>query len=137
MEGSIAHTMASHMSQEDSINFFLYHRGKDFLATIEIVKDLKSVQQMRFYRGVLIPALSNATGDKDYDRMHYYCKSIFLKEHASVNGEYITIIPSLANIDKVVMHDFIEAVLELIADCQGRVDVQSVTEYYEMYNEQV
>lgn len=107
--------------------------GRMILEKYEVVRDVKSYEQLRFYFGVLIPALCEATGMKDRVVMDEQCRYQFLREvKQGPMGEYVHV-PSLAidanQVDKVMMSEYIGHCIDLLAECGGDIEKSEIDQY--------
>jgi len=109
--------------------FFEDHVDKDIVVTYKVVTDLKSKAQMGFYRGAILPAICKATGDMDSSRVHDALKEMFMTNIESIFGLDVHRTPSLSDLGKPEMSEFIENCLNFLSDAGGHIDEQKFDEY--------
>lgn len=93
--------------------------GKDIIITIGKEISQRSVQQNRYYWGVIIKMLCEYTGHSD-NEMHELMKSNFLKEHLDIKvGDKIeryTIIKSTAAQNKAEWEEYMEKIRQFASE---------------------
>lgn len=105
------------------------NEGQDIYVCLDVVRDAVSLAQHRFFHGVLLPALCDATGETDKYRMKDFCKGMFLVDVVEVAGEPAPVVPSLTQISKDEMALFIDKCLQLLADSGGVIDGNEIDKY--------
>lgn len=113
--------------------FYALNVGKTIIQKYEVVRDVKSYEQLRFYFGVVVPAMCEATGNKDRLTMDEQLRYQFLREiKQGPMGEYVRV-PSLSidanQVDRVMMSGYINDCLELLAECGGSIDKSEIDQY--------
>lgn len=131
-ENTIAMSAENAKAVED---FISSHSGEKIRCTYEVVKDMKSYEQLKFYWGVVVRALCQASGVASRDEMDAICRNEFMKEikPGGPSGSYVRI-PSLkigANeVDRVKMSQYIDDCLNLLADLGGTIGEDDIKNYY-------
>lgn len=120
--------------QEAKVGDFVdKNQGFDVSIKYTVIKDVKSLQQLRFYFGVLLPAFVACTGETDKAKLDAYFRDKYLSSIHEVNGEQFKFIPSLQigknQVNKEKMTWYIEQVLNDLADIGGSIDMLLVEEY--------
>ena len=127
--GRITQIWHNPVAIEQRRDFFEENVDKDIVVTYKVVGDAKSIAQLGFYYGAIRPAICKATGDMDKDRIHYFLKDMFIAQTESILGRDTKIIPSLADISRPDMSEFIENCLQFLSDAGGFIDEQKFDEY--------
>ena len=98
--------------------YFAYLQGllnKSVEVIIRIPKDNKSLQQLRYFHGVVCRIASEASG-YTMPEIKGLLKGYFLNEYIKApDGREIAWVPSLADLKKSEMSDFIDNCITLIA----------------------
>ena len=106
--------------------------GMDFIIQIQAVRDGKTLQQIRFYWGVLLPALCDVTGVAKKDDIDIYCRNMYIKRYRDVHGASIGYLPSIKmsdlELDRVDFSKYIENCLHLLYEFGGSIPPQKMTE---------
>jgi hypothetical protein len=109
--------------------------GKDCVVKYEVVGDVKSYEQLKFYFGVLIPAFVQATGETNREKLDAYLRDKYLSSVHEIHGEKFKYIPTLQigknKVNRATMTKYIEDCLNELADCGGSLPMNVVEEYRE------
>jgi hypothetical protein len=116
--------------------FLSLHEGDSLEIEAKVIKDQKTLQQLRFYYGAILPAMVKATGDSDIGRLDMYLKGKYLMDFMELpdnlvdeTTKVIPYIQSKADLTVNEMADYIESVLQELADCGGSLDSAEVITY--------
>jgi len=131
LNGSIS--MFDPLAGEKKKRFIQEHDNENVEITIKVIDDIKTLEQMRFYRGVVLPAICDASGHKNREEVHAYLKSQYLSsfKEMTINNQYIIVkdIPSLKDISKEDFRKFIDHCLEFLADVGGSIPHHEIDRY--------
>ncbi len=117
------------IANDQRMEFFNDNVDRKVVITYKIITDVKSKAQMGFYRGAILPAICNATGDMDSDRVHDALKEMFITNVESVFGLDVHRTISLSKLGKPEMSEFINNCLNFLSDAGGHIDEQKFDEY--------
>ena len=113
--------------------------GKYIILKLDVIKDNKSLQQLRFYFGVLLPAFVELTGETNKSRLDAYFRDKYLSTIHEINGEQFKFIPSLQigknQVNKESMTKFIDNVINDLIDMGGSIDMDLYNEYKSVLSE--
>jgi hypothetical protein len=116
--------------------FISKHDGESLELEIKVIKDMKTLQQLRFYYGAILPAMVKATGDSDIGRLDMYLKGKYLMDFMELpdnlvdeTTKVIPYIQSKADLTVNEMDDYIESVLQELCDCGGSLDSAEAIAY--------
>lgn len=116
--------------------FVSKHDGESMEIEIKVIKDQKTLQQLRFYYGALLPAFVKATGDSDIGRLDMYLKGKYLMDFMEMpdnlvdeTTKVVPYIQSKADLTVNEMADFIESCIQELCDCGGSLDNDDVIAY--------
>lgn len=107
--------------------FYEANEGRMIIEKHEVVRDVKSYEQLKFYFGVVVPAMCEATGVKSRVEMDEQLRYEFLSEEKenAINGGLYYAIPSLSidanKVDKIKMAKYINDCLDLLVECGGSI----------------
>ncbi len=129
----VSYNLDSDVYLKKMMGFCLKNKGKEVIIKYEAVKDVKSLQQLRFYFGVILPAFVECTGDTDKAMFDGFLRDKYLSSIHEINGEQFKYIPTLQinknKVNKVSMTKFIEDCLNELVDKGGSIDQSIVDEY--------
>jgi hypothetical protein len=107
-------------------NFLDLHDESDILIAITSVRDGKTLAQLRFYWGAVLPAICKAIGYSDRYEVHDYLKNLYLSEIKELtikdNENHYVSVPSLSDLPKNQMRDYIERCIEFMVDNGGELN---------------
>jgi hypothetical protein len=92
--------------------------GKDVTLTVERKKTPKTLNQMGYYRDVVLPEFAEFCGEEDIAKMHWDLKDALLPKRELVNhitGEIKLYVPSLADLDVLEMSNYLDACIRQAA----------------------
>jgi hypothetical protein len=92
--------------------------GKDVTLTVERRKTPKTLDQMGYYRSVVLPEFAEFCGEEDIAKMHWDLKDALLPKREQVNhltGEIKLYVPSLADLDVLEMSNYLDACIRQAA----------------------
>lgn len=116
----------SEKNNNDIYSFLLKNTGKDISIKYDIIKDIKSYEQLKFYFGVIIQAFVQATGDTNKSMFDAYLRDKYLSSIHEINGEQFKYIPTLQisknKISKEKMSEFIQNCINELIDLGGSID---------------
>lgn len=98
-----------------------YHEGQDVECIIQKPKDPKTMNQLAYFHGVVAKIASEASG-YDMEEVKGLLKGYFLTKYIKApDGQEVPFVPSLADMKKPDMSNFIEDCIRLIAEHWGAV----------------
>lgn len=110
-------------------DFFRAHDGKQFVETVEAVKDAKTVQQLAFFHGPLLHSFMEITGNASKSAVKQYLKEEFLAREEEIRGKQVLVTPSLAGMSKKNMREFIDKCMNLLYELGGDLTIEGRNEY--------
>lgn len=87
--------------------------GKKVDMTLEKYKTQQSIPQLKFYWGVVIPAVCEYVGDWDREAVHYALKEMFL---VARNSKGLKIIPSIRSLTTTESEIYVEKIRAWLAE---------------------
>ena len=92
--------------------------GQFVVLTLEKRPNPKTLDQMAYYRGVVLLDFAEESGEDDIKLLHMDLKESFLGKHRRTNhitGEEVYYVPSLADVSTKEMSDFLDRVIRYAA----------------------
>ena len=106
-------------------DFISSHLGEHGILEVSTEKS-KSIQQLRFFYGVILPAFSECMGHGNYEYLKYILKKQFLVAHTEEGLEYLK---SLADLSVEEMSIFIDQCINLLMEYGGHLTRTQHEEY--------